>query len=360
MKKRKLPLPFLVILILFVLALSVRAIARLSKPFADFYTRTVGAAFRFVMAKLTGWFPFSLAEILVCLIPIFFILLIVWGILSIRSRERFRRFVAFTLAVPMIIYTLFVGTYAIGYHTTSLSDRLSLPAINVGKTELYEVTAWAAQNAATLSARFSLTDDGTEMPYDWDTMTDKLNDAYSALSDKLPFLQAHRTTLKPILLSDAMTYTGIVGVYSFFTGESNVNTTYPDYSTVFTAAHEMAHQRGIAHENEANFIAFLACIGSADDYLQYVGYMNLLDYLRSPLYGTDKDAYAAAVSLYTPTMAGDVRAYAACYDAHRNETVHNIATGMNDSYLQSQGTAGSITYGLVVDLAVAYYYASIK
>ena len=242
----------------------------------------------------------------------------------------------------MVIYTLFVGTYAIGYHTTPLADRLSLPEVKIGESELSEVTAWAAENAAALSASFAVGEDGTKMPYDWKTMTERLNDAYRSLSERLDFLQAHTTALKPILLSDPMTYTGIVGVYSFFTGESNVNTTYPDYSTVFTAAHEMAHQRGIAPENEANFIAFLACIGSDDDYLRYVGYMNLLDYLRSPLYRASKDAYTASLSLYTPAMVADVNAYIACYDAHRNETVHDIATGMNDSYLQSQGTAGSV------------------
>lgn len=360
MKHRKLPLPFAVILVFFILALLVRTVARFSTTFADFYTRTIGAAFRFVMAKLTGWVPFSLAEILVCLIPVFFVLLIAVGILSIRKRAYFRRFVAFTLAVPMVIYTLFVGTYAIGYHTTALSDRLALPEVKIGKTELVEVAAWAAENAAALSDRFPLGEDGTQMPYDWNTMTERLNDAYRSLSAQLDFLQVHTTALKPIFLSDPMTYTGIVGVYSFFTGESNVNTTYPDYSTVFTAAHEMAHQRGIAPENEANFIAFLACIGSADDYLRYVGYMNLLDYLLSPLYSADKDGYRTTLSLYTPTMIADVRAYAKCYDAHRNETVHDIATGMNDSYLQSQGTAGSVTYGLVVNLAVAYYYGEIK
>lgn len=359
-KKRKYSLPLTVILTFFILAFLVRTIARFSTPFADFYTRTVGAAFRFIMAKLTGWFPFSLAEILVCLVPVFFFLLILFGILSIKKREHFRRFVAFTLAVPMVIYTLFVGTYAIGYHTTPLAERLSLPEVKIGKEELTEVSAWAVENAAALSESFTLAGDGTQMPYDWNRMTEKLNDAYRALSDRLPFLQSHTTVLKPILLSDPMTYTGIVGVYSFFTGESNVNTTYPDYSTVFTAAHEMAHQRGIAPENEANFIAFLACIGSADDYLRYVGYMNLLDYLLSPLYNADKDAYRATLSLYTSIMSADVRAYAECYDAHRNETVHDIATGMNDSYLQSQGTAGSVTYGLVVNLAVAYYYGEIK
>ena len=36
-----------------------------------------------------------------------------------------------------------------------------------------------------------------------------------------------------------------------------MNVDYNDYNLVFTCAHEMAHQRGLSKEDEANFIAFL-------------------------------------------------------------------------------------------------------
>ncbi len=353
MKKKS--LFFRLVLPLFLLAVIIRLVAKLSRPFADFYNRTVSAACRFLMAKLTGWFSFSLAEILVCLIPVFLILIIVFGIRSIKNGKRFRRYVAATLSVPMVIYTLFVATYAVGYQTTPLADRLGLRDEAVSADELYNTMKWVRDEANALSSSFTLTENGTVMPYDWDTMTDKLNEAYASLSEEYPFLQSHNTRLKRIMLSDPMTYTGIVGVYSFFTGESNINTTYPDYSTVFTAAHEMAHQRGIAPENEANFVAFLACTHASDPYLRYVGYLNMADYLANALYKADRTRYREMMNGYNTVLRTEVVAYSECYRAHRNETVHNVSSAMNNSYLISQGTPGEVAYGLVVDLAVAYY-----
>jgi len=56
-----------------------------------------------------------------------------------------------------------------------------------------------------------------------------------------------------------MSYLGIGGVYFPFTGEANVNISMPHTSIPFTACHEMAHQIGFAREDEANFIAYIAC-----------------------------------------------------------------------------------------------------
>ena len=47
--------------------------------FADFFNRTVSSVGRFVLAKLTAWLPFSLAEMLILLLPAVLIAAIVVG-----------------------------------------------------------------------------------------------------------------------------------------------------------------------------------------------------------------------------------------------------------------------------------------
>ena len=49
------------------------------------------------------------------------------------------------------------------------------------------------------------------------------------------------------------------GIYCPYTGESNVNVDSPACLLPSTAAHELAHQRSIALEQECNFLAILAC-----------------------------------------------------------------------------------------------------
>ncbi|MBQ4111333.1 MAG: DUF3810 family protein, partial [Clostridia bacterium] len=47
--------------------------------------------------------------------------------------------------------------------------------------------------------------------------------------------------------------------------------------------------------------------------------------------------------------------YSRFYDKYRHSTVSQVSGSINNSYLQSQGTPGTQSYGMVVDLAVAYF-----
>jgi hypothetical protein len=125
----------------------------------------------------------------------------------------------------------------------------------------------------------------------------------------------------------------------------------------FTMAHEMAHQRGIAREDEANFVAYLVCIGSGDDYIRYSAYANMVNYLNSALRRADNDLYKQFVINYLPTeVQKEYVAYSEFFDKYRESTASNVTGAVNNAFLQSQGQqAGTKSYGLVVDLAVAYY-----
>ena len=106
-----------------------------------------------------------------------------------------------------------------------------------------------------------------------------------------------------------MTYTHISGIYSFFTGEANLNTNYPDFVNVYTTAHEMAHQRGISREDEANFTAFLVCIESESTYVRYSAYLNMFEYLSSALYSADYSLWLDAYSRLSFKVSGELSAY---------------------------------------------------
>ena len=49
----------------------------LSPTFADFYNRYPGAFLRMLLAYLTGWIPFSLAETLIMMMPLFVVLIVI-------------------------------------------------------------------------------------------------------------------------------------------------------------------------------------------------------------------------------------------------------------------------------------------
>ena len=195
------------------------------------------------------------------------------------------------------------------------------------------------------------------MPYTLDEMNDRLIDAYDRICERYSFVQRLDSRLKPVMLSEAMSYTHITGVYSFFTGEANINVAFPDYTIPYTAAHELAHQRGIAREDEANFMAFLVCMSSEDAYIRYSGYLSLYEYVASALYSASPQHYQQVASSLIPEVRGEMAAFSAFFDRYRDSVASEITETVNDTFLTMHGTEGVRSYGMVVDLAVAYYCA---
>lgn len=328
-----------------------------SPAFADTFNQTVSAALRTLLAIPTNLLPFSLAEYLLLLSPVLLVALIVWGVRRYADSWRdVLRYCAVLLSVLSLVLSLFLLAFAPAYRGSRLEDKLSLERTEVSKTELYETALMLAVEISVLSPEIAYADDDfSVMPYGLEEMNDKLLAAYDELDNELPFLSSMYSRVKPVMLSQAMSYTHITGIYTFFTGEANLNVDFPDYTLPYTAAHELAHQRGIAREDEANFIAFLVCTRSNDPYIRYSGYMGLFSHVTSALYKADPTLYTQVMMLMPPAVLYERAAYSRFFDRYRDSVASEISGAVNDAYLTVQGTEGTRSYGMVVDLAVAYY-----
>lgn len=332
--------------------------------FADFMVRYPNSAWRWVAAKLTMWIPFSLAEMLIILLPLILITLLTLGIyVTARGTGRqYVRLISILLSALSFFYTSFVFTLAPGYKTPTLDVKLELERKPVSAEELYDTGVWLnAQIQPLLDDLLFYPAGASVMPYSLDEMNGKLNDAYKIAAGKYDFISALKSNIKYVVLSEPMSYTHITGVYTYFTGEANLNVNFPDYTLPYTAAHEFAHQRGIAREDEANFVAFLTSVESEDPYILYSAYVNMLEYVMSALAGADRDLYVDLYRKLDSRVTGEFNAYADFYEKYRENVAADISGAVNDGYLQSQGvSAGSKSYGLVVDLTVAYYHRYVE
>ena len=328
-----------------------------SVSFADWFNQTVSAALRVIFASLTDWIPFSVGELTIWMLPLILFLVLRH---AIRHRcDTWRTsvvYIGILLSAVMTLFSVFVLNFAAGYRGSTLDQKLELDREKVSAEELYDtaVILIDAINRETAEIGF-YTDDFSIMPYSLDEMNDKLADAYGTFADEHAWITHVNSRVKPVLISEVMSYMHITGVYSFFTGEANINVNFPDYTIPYTAAHELAHQRGIAREDEANFVAFLVCIGSDDPYIRYSGYLNVYEYVANALWSADKDLYYKAVAHLNREVKSEMTAYNRFYDKYRESTVSQVSSTINNSYLQSQGTPGTKSYGMVVDLAVAFY-----
>lgn len=358
--KRKIYIPKVaaVFLILAVICGILHLASLFSVSFSDFFNRNIASAFRFLLAKLTGILPFSLAEILIILAPIWIALTVFFAVRLIKADPKKRvRFLATLLSVIMFIYSSFVLTFATAYRGTSLEDKLGLERTALSGEDIYVTLVKVTEELSVLKDSVEYGESGLSvMPYGFSELNKKLNEAYKKASEKHGFINSFKSRVKRIMLSEPMTYTHISGVYTFFTGEANVNVNYPDFVVAYTTAHEMAHQRGIAREDEANFVAFLVCLESDDAYVRYSAYINMYEYLLSSLCKVDISAARELVKTAPAEVRAELNAYSEFFEKYSDNKAADISDKINNSYLVSQGqSAGVKSYGLVTELAVAYY-----
>jgi hypothetical protein len=185
-------------------------------------------------------------------------------------------------------------------------------------------------------------------------------EAMQRLGELYPALAAYYPAPKPVLFSrQTLSPLFIAGVFSPFTIEALYNNDMPDSSKPFTALHELSHLNGFMREDEANFIAFLACRASGSIDFQYSGYMNVLWSLFGVYDGEDSFELYMTIPEQAWAQFSIVSDYWwSFYNAPGGAAIAAISNTVNDTYLKAQGQEDGVkSYGRVVDLLIADYLA---
>ena len=352
---------FVVLFWVFVSSILVYTLSRLSPPFAEFWARYLSLPIRFILAKISDIFQFSIAEWVIISLPLIAIFYIAASFHSTKkdeSPQNFYKWIRAPLSLIMAIGIIFFAGFGPSYGRYRLSENLGIEQEKVSAQDLYDTAVKVNDLLSEELDSIRFGDGGASvMPYGYDTLVRKTNEAFEKYAEKADYITYFSSYPKPIALSGPMTYTHISGVYTFMTGESNININYPDFLIPYTMAHEMSHQRGIAREDEANFVAFLVCLESDDSYIRYSGYANMLDYLGDALYSADKKLYSEFRNKYMPqSLKNEYSSFSAFFRKYADSTASHVTGSVNNAFLQSQGQSHGIkSYGLVVDLAVAYF-----
>ena len=140
-------------------------------------------------------------------------------------------------------------------------------------------------------------------------------------------------------------------MFSPFTIEANYNRDIPDYEIPYTICHELAHLKGWIREDEAGFIAYLACRESQEPALQYSGTLNALSYAMNALYGAGRrESYIRIDSAGTAKKNRVSNRYWKQFETK----VAEVSTSLNDHYLKANAQSDGVqSYGRMVDLLLA-------
>ena len=146
----------------------------------------------------------------------------------------------------------------------------------------------------------------------------------------------------------------ITGIYTPFTVEANYNRDMVDYNKPFTMCHELSHLKGFMQEDEANFIAFLACEQADSVEFQYSGALLGLIYCGNELYARDQALYRSMAEQVSGQACADLQANNYYWDTYEG-FVAQFSQKINDVYLRvNQQDEGITSYSRVVDLIVQH------
>ncbi len=354
-RKRAVSLFAIFSFIIFAVVYALLFFSKRSSVLADRLNDTVCHYFRLVMAKLGGLLPFSLYEVLMLSIPLIVVIIIIIAVRRFRSGEGRLRFIINLFAIVLLFIAGHNLSLGIGYNTTSIDKKMDMKTVKVTEARLAEIMISLRDEINILSEQITYTDGVSSPDLSFEEISAKLCDSYDSFYSEYSFPKTFDSTAKSVYFGNLMSYMGITGIYTYYTGDANVNSAYPMYDMTFTAAHELAHQRGISRENEANFMAYLVTSTSDDPYIRYSGALSMYEYIGNALYKTNKSLYREINSGLTPLAKGDMSASYAVSQKYGDTFIDDISTFVNDLFLKSNGTAGVVTYGRVVTLTVAYY-----
>ncbi len=183
---------------------------------------------------------------------------------------------------------------------------------------------------------------------------DRAGEGYVPLAKQYPFLEHTVTRVKPVThLSHKWSQTaGMSGAFFSLLCEPNVNIDVPEIEIPFAAEHEMAHLRGIAKEDEANFFGALACFSHPSPDYRYSGYLQAYLYCSNALYEVDGELWAKAERHCSKGVERDLLAQNEYWDAIDAGEVYMPT--MSPLRYQSVEDSSS-SYAGVVQLLCAYY-----
>lgn len=355
--------------------------ARQIPGFAEWYAVHIYKKLTALFGRVTGMAPFSIVEfglyIFLAWIPASGIWMIVKAVHSEKGQRgtlplQWASGLFLAISILLFLYTVNCG---INYQRESFSEKSGLLAKQYTAKELKKVCIWLTEEVnvrADLVKRnesgemilgmADTTVESEEIVQDETDTEKKISDspleaadhAMEKLAKNYPDLNGYYPRPKPVCVSEILSYQGLSGVYSPFTVEANYNADMTDYYIPFTLCHELSHLRGFMQEEEANFIAFLACSESERMDFQYSGYLLAWSYSMNALRRTAAEDWQEVREELAEIVNVDLRENSRFWDSYDGK-VAEVSDMVNDTYLKANGQSEGVqSYGKMVDLLIAY------
>lgn len=306
---------------------------------------------------LFGWIPFSIGDLFYGFL-VLIVILRTYRFFKVLFQKKLTRsyFVAAlqqAIFFFLFVYVFFNLLWGLNYNRKGISDQLGIEVKKYSLADLDTLTT-VIQNRLNKYAGLATEEQRDSFSRKKDLFREGRH-AYQNAATKYPYLTYQPASVKPSLFSYAGNYLGFQGYYNPFSGEAQVNTTIPRFIEPFVTLHEIAHQLGYAKENEANFVAFLACKDYPSQVFQYSLYFDLYNYAVNEVYKRDTALAASFSGKLHPQVVKDIKVLRRFYKSYKNP-VEPIITWSYGHFLKANNQpGGKQSYNEVVAWLIAYY-----
>ena len=303
------------------------------------------------MRRLFGWLQVSVGD----LVYLILILLLLRLIYQIIKKPGAWRPILFRLGAAIsIFYFAFYSLWGLNYSRISVAENLGLvdEAYDIEKVE--NLTGRILERTRTLHKFLSTHDTlPVSSPYTKRQILALTRLGYSSLSQDLPQYAYHNPSIKNSIFSLPLTYMGFAGYLNPLTGEAQVDALIPEVSYALTASHEVAHQLGVAYENEANCVGFLAAALHEDPYFNYAAMLFALRYALSDIRRYDQELFENYLEKVPEGVLENLRESDRFWQSYQNP-LEPLFKGFYDNYLKyNQQEDGLETYNQITGLLIS-------
>ena len=369
-KKWKLLIPVLLILVSLLLNLA----GWMSSSFCNSYLTYIFPLWVETYGRIMGILPFSAGEIMLYLAAALIILFLIWALLRIliypllpaKEGKVFRCCGTVFFWIVGVVCVIMTLNCFLLYHVSPINERYTIGENSKDQYSAEEIGIlrdYVVERANELSAIIKRDENGNLL-YEGD-MKQEAKRQMQRLSSSYQNLTGYYPDPKPLTNSAFFSQQYIMGYYFPFSMEANYNNIMCEINMPVTMCHELSHLKGFIREDEANFIGYLACVDSEDDFFRYSAYLSVIAYLDRDFLkalGTDGEEYLSHPSIeeqvYTDQRflteeAWNMVEEGALFDTR---TVKAASNAFTETTLVLNGVEdGKISYSRVVDLLLQYY-----
>ncbi|MGE9516160.1 MAG: DUF3810 family protein [Solitalea-like symbiont of Tyrophagus putrescentiae] len=326
-----------ILLFFLILSFVVVQLFKYNDNWKNFYNLYVQRGVSLIQRFLVGTAKFSVGEIIIILVILLLIFILVLLVNAIVNYKLLDTYKSINLCIWVVNLSLF---FYVSYQTL-----------------------WGLNYNRQPNKYFTNQSYSTNLIYDIEdlkslanTLLDKIQYSYSQVVNQEPqsldkiydkaFLPYKRyliyKSIKPSLFSGLLSYSGVSGYYNFISGEAIINKNYPVFLLPFVVCHEIAHQKGIASEGQANFEGFMHALQTKDPVFIYSASITAFFYtLRYIGLNSSQDDVKVFVNELPGGVKDDMEKYYAYIKKYKGK-IDRVTSVIYDAFLKSNKQVNGI------------------